>query len=71
MGGLKRGARNKTYGIGALALVAMPGILGTPYPAPVALANHSRISVSPAGAAESPSTPPPVRASDGTIEDEL
>lgn len=33
---LKRGARKGTYGIGALALIAMPGILGTPYPASMA-----------------------------------
>jgi hypothetical protein len=34
MANFKRTARKGSYGIGALALIAMPGILGTPYPAP-------------------------------------
>jgi hypothetical protein len=71
MAGLKRGARNKTYGIGALALIAMPGILGTPYPAPMVATNQARITVGPAGAAESPSSPTQVGTSDGTIDGEL
>jgi hypothetical protein len=71
MAGLKRGARKKTYGIGALALIAMPGVLGTPYPASMVPASHIRLSSGHAGAVENFDSTTQVRTNDSMIEGEL
>jgi hypothetical protein len=71
MAGLKRGARKKTYGIGALALIAMPGVLGTPYPASMVPTNHIRLSSGHAGAVENLDSAAQVRTNDGIVDGEL